>query len=108
MSDVQSSIPDKVYVSALLEEDEVGAPGEAIRLRREKTGRSEVETGKLIDRFKEYLKVARAMVGTAEEQAEGWHIDSITLHFGVDAEVGLVFVAKAGIEAAIDLELKRK
>lgn len=90
-------------------------PGEAMSIDADRFGhvlfREEpvpIPLAKLEEGLAKCLAVARNLLTQASDVAEGYEVDSITLKLALDAGVGVVFVGDAKIEAAIEVEVKRK
>ena len=90
------------------------APGDAIEgvdadqygnvlFKREKVPADKVESG-----LENCFALARKLVQGAENIASEYRVESITLKLALDAKVGLVFIGDAGLEAGIEVEIKRK
>jgi hypothetical protein len=58
--------------------------------------------------FQRCIEVGKSLVRKAAEGFESFELDSIKLKLALDASVGVVFVGDAKIEAAIEIEFKRK
>lgn len=88
-------------------QDSDGPAGEAIRIPF--IHRAEpVPKQKLLERFRKYTDLAQDMMDEADNSAKGFRVDEITLHLGVSADVGIAFVGQTGIEAGIDVTLRRR
>lgn len=87
-------------------------PGDAIRVDADEQGRvlfrDPVKPGLIEDSFGKCIAAAKVMLEKAKNVADGYEVDSITLKLGLDAGIGVVFVGDASIEAAIEVEIKRK
>jgi hypothetical protein len=90
-------------------------PGEAMTIDADRFGnvlfREEpvpIPLAKLDDGLTKCLAVARSILTKASDIAAGYEVDSITLKLALDAGVGVVFVGDAKIEAAIEVEVKKK
>ena len=64
-----------------------------------------IDSTRLERDFVEYIGLAERMLARA--QTRGIEIDSVTLSLGVSAEGGVLFFAKAGVEASIEVVVKR-
>jgi hypothetical protein len=90
-------------------------PGEAMSIEADRFGhvlfREEpvpIPLAKLDDGLDKCLAVGRNLLTKASNVAAGYEVDSITLKLALDAGVGVVFVGDAKIEAAIEVEIKKK
>jgi hypothetical protein len=103
---------DKIYVivsdGAPQEAPGEGPPGEAIRLPWGRNRAEPMDRAKLLDRFGNYTSLAGQMMERADKSTTGFKVDEITLHLGVSTDVGIAFIGQAGVEASIDVTLKRK
>jgi hypothetical protein len=103
---------DTIYVIAgaglSQETTEEGPPGEAVRIRLGRNHAEPVDRAKLLERFDGYTSLAEQMMERADRSTRGFRVEEITLHLGVSADVGIAFIGQAGIEAGIDVTLKRK
>jgi hypothetical protein len=106
--------PIYVAVPAAIEPEEEGPPGQpalrdipGVGWVLSKVGRAEVEPQKLEESFGAYVDLARGILDRAAAIGAGFAVDEVTFHLGIDAEVGLIFVGNVGVEAAIDIKVKR-
>lgn len=102
---------DTIYVivsDAPSKEAEEGPPGEAIRLPWGNKRAEPLDRAKLLERFSSYTSLAEQMMEHADKSTKGFRVDEITLHLGVSADVGIAFIGQVGVEAAIDVTLKRR
>jgi hypothetical protein len=102
---------DDIYVivsGAPSGETEDGPPGEAIRLPWRNNRAEPLDRARLLERFDSYTSLAEQMMVKADQSTTGFRVDEITLHLGVSADVGIAFIGQVGVEAAIDVTLKRK
>ena len=87
-------------------------PGDAIRVDADAQGRvlfrDPVKPSLIEDSFGKCIAAAKLMLDKAKTVAEGYEVDSITLKLGMDAGIGVVFVGDASVEAAVEVEIKRK
>jgi hypothetical protein len=87
-------------------------PGDAIRVEADEQGRvlfrDPVARGLIEDSFGKCISAAKVMLDKANNVAEGYEVESITLKLGLDAGIGVVFVGDASIKAAIEVAIKRK
>jgi hypothetical protein len=90
------------------ETPEEGPPGEAIRLPWARNRAEPTDRAKLLERFGNYTSLAEQMMERADQSTKGFRVDEITLHLGVSTDVGIAFIGQAGVEAAIDVTLKRR
>lgn len=67
----------------------------------------EIPVDKIQKEFGKYIGLAQGMLDQAKTLPEGFAVDSITLHLGLDAKVGLGFVGSVGLEGAVDVTVKR-
>ena len=67
----------------------------------------EIDTEKFKKSYEDILSAVRYMAEKASGVVENYAIDQISMHLGVSAEGGVAFVAKAGIQADIDIIIKR-
>jgi hypothetical protein len=96
----------EIYVIVAAPDGSDGPPGEPIRIPFIQKSEP-VPREKLLERFGKYTALAEDMMAEADKTAKGFRVDEITFHLGVSTDVGIAFVGQAGIEAGIDITLKR-
>jgi hypothetical protein len=88
------------------------APGDALRIAADDFGnvifrRDEVASDKVESGLNHCFALARKMIERADAIAGDYRVESITLKLDLDAEVGLVFVGEASVQAGIEIEIRR-
>ena len=88
------------------------APGDALRIAADDLGnvifrRDEVASDKVESGLNNCFALARKMIERAGAIAGDYRVESITLKLDLDAEVGLVFVGEASVQAGIEIEIRR-
>jgi hypothetical protein len=87
-------------------------PGDAVRVDADRYGnvifrRDEVTPDKIESGLSNCFALARKIIDRAVAISAGYQVESITLKLDLDAEVGLVFVGDASVQAGIEVEIKR-
>lgn len=73
-------------------------------------GKSEckdVDEKQLDDSFGKHVSTARRLLETARDLGQGYVVDSITFRLAVDGRFGFVFVGSVGVEATVEVTIKR-
>jgi len=88
------------------------SPGDAVRVAADQYGnvifrRDAVAPDKVESGLNNCFALARKMIERATASSAGYHVELITLKLELDAEVGLVFVGDASVQAGIEIEIKR-
>ena len=89
-------------VSPVIPGDAASAPGRVI-FTEEPVPMTLVEDG-----LERCLETARRVIARSAALAAAYEVESITLKLALDGKVGVAFIADAGVEAAIEVEIKRK
>ncbi len=92
---------------------EEAPPGDAIRVDSDRYGnvlfkKDEITSEKLDRGLDNCLALAGKLIQRAREISADYHVESSTLKLALDAEVGLIFVGDASLEAGIEIEIKRE
>jgi hypothetical protein len=87
-------------------------PGDAVRIAADQYGnvifrKDTVAPDKVESGLNNCFALARRLIDRAAAIAGGYQVESITMKLELDAEVGLVFVGDASVQAGIEVEIKR-
>lgn len=87
-------------------------PGEAVSVDSDQYGnvifrRDPVPADKVREGLQNCIALARMVIGRAAAISSEFQVETITLKLAIDAEVGMVFVCDASLEAGIEIEIKR-
>lgn len=87
-------------------------PGEAVSVDSDQYGnvifrRDPVPADKVREGLDNCIALARSVIRRAAAISSDFQVETITLKLAIDAEVGMVFVCDASLEAGIEIEIKR-
>ena len=87
-------------------------PGDAVRVESDHYGnvlfrRDAVKPDKVEAGLNNCFALARKVVEKATQVSANYRVESITLKLELDADVGLVFVGDASLQAGIEIEIRR-
>ncbi|HXE14148.1 MAG TPA: hypothetical protein VN633_18620 [Bryobacteraceae bacterium] len=87
-------------------------PGDAVRVESDQYGnvifrKEAVKPDKIESGLNNCFALARKVIERAGQVSANYRVDSITLKLELDAEVGLMFVGDASLQAGIEIEIKR-
>jgi len=70
--------------------------------------REPVKSGVFAAGFEKCVQMAKLMIEKAADLANDYKVETITLKLSLDAEMGCLFIADASVEAAIEVEIRRR
>jgi hypothetical protein len=112
----KQKLPDEFTVYTIRNARAVAAapapPGDAVRVESDQYGnvlfrKEAVKPDKVEAGLNNCFALARKVIEKAAQVSANYRVDSITLKLELDAEVGLVFVGDASLQAGIEIEIKR-